>query len=522
MLLRIYTHGDTMPTEQAKRSPARRSELSVSETIDAAQAWHDAMNTGLQTGARVLCHWKSLIGPTTAPGCYRGPYLAFSPRTDYEVCLVEVARTGSHSLPKAMVRPEVVPTRSGDGAGFHARVRLPVPSRSYLVLDHVKLEALKHWVDALQSVPCEWLALLEEAHRILSHEQALQSLTIKALMAHIRKNPVLGAATDEETVRQAVERWRAREHGAFPPQPNQSPTGFSQWARLMMDSLAREKRQESHALIELAEGFGRTLGCKPLRLQLNASGRAEVWLTVPDVDQDDRLGPWVWCDRWMFQPSRGGEWRFNSQGRTPRRDVLPTNAHSSVTVIHEWEHAAPWRGRVSPGLLSHDQRLRLMALIENSVSSWNDSRGFWGEPGVIFEAFGQQAVTSTSLIGARLIGSLYRPQSDDIVGLVAVNIAPLLDAYRHADAPLRRAIEVWASLRRINLQAEEPAPVVHVVSGTTALKLFEKHSILQLRGATKHLSEAIDRRALALNQLPSGSVRYMPAPFVTWLRRWTS
>ncbi|TAL63592.1 MAG: hypothetical protein EPN79_15660 [Burkholderiaceae bacterium] len=470
------------------------------------------MNASLAPGSRLLCDWDTLLTPDTAPACFRRGEQLHHPQSRFGVAVA--TRADQSTIVRA-------PIGATDHAKqFLARVALDkAEPQSYLVLDLVDPRALQQLLAAAAASDQSDVVVTRLLHEALAHlerEDALQAPAVAALMAAAEERRIVGRRTVADAVSDAVRRWRVREKGKLPPAPD-SP-GFEDWLRIMLDGLARQY-QHADSVVAAAESMGRSMGIEPLRAQTNAAGRVEVWMTVPDVEQDDRIGPWVWVDRWVLKTVGSGHWRVDT-GRQSSRDLLPMTPSGAVSLIHEWPEAMRWKGLTAPGGLSPTQREDLIELVDRSADAWKGDDLLWGDPD---EAFGAVVYRNKPGPGVatRLVGAVYRPDIGDIVGILLTHTAPVLYAYRTGSKELQRAIERWAPTHLVDLSSPEPVPEITAMSGSKLMRLFASAPVLHAPGKPRQVSDDGRHTAVATSLAlgDPAAYRYVPECFASWIDR---
>lgn len=471
--------------------------------------WLQEVNGRLRSGSRVLCDWVAMLTPQSAPACFKDGVQTHVPGLRYEQARVHL------SDGRPFVRVDVQPL-SLTNPRLQARVWLEhAQIGSYLVLDDLELATIPASHDGATEHQA-WYSLLVNARQVMIREARQVQQCVDALDAMTKVLPdEIAASISSEMIAFSVRRWRHRENGALPPGPTSEQ--FGDWSRQMLDSLVRQQNATA-PVIDLAERMGRSMSRDPLRAQLNAAGRVELWLTVPVDERDERLGPWVWAERWMFKVGRDGLWRKDTS-RPTARDVLPASPSHAVSLIHEWPAARRWQGLHAAGGLSPGQREQLIELIDRSAAEWTTPEAPWGNPDEVFGAVVIRGKQALPALAARLVGAVYRPSIGDIVAIMAVQSAPVLFSHHRGSRATRAAIERWASGRDLSLSRKEPPVEISAISGLRALRLFRDGSVIHTRGkprsiaANEHLSAI--RSSLALDD--PEAVRYVPAVFDRWL-----
>ncbi|WP_338811165.1 hypothetical protein V2V90_23805 (plasmid) [Agrobacterium leguminum] len=327
--------------------------------------WIKSRNAYLRSGSRVLCNWRSLMDPTTAPSAcfaYRRDTgfdrryepaenisLAIAYREAQSIC-VDVAVSGySYS-------------RRGDGnRTFNCKVNLTKAPGSrwghteeaYLCLDAVKPEEL-HWYIHNRGARRDHIAYIRFFKHALKHvqaERAAEADTRRRLRQALADGRVATGEDAEAIIDQAVVAWRAANRGKpLPAFDGETPP--DSWKSLLdqMYMLAGEGAR----MVEDIATFARDIGLAPLRLILSGEAKTVLYAAPSPDECDDRLEPYAWVHRITVE--RGKTKMLEKARRWAR---LPRLAVSETT-LHEWEAAAEWSQRHSD-FSSPDHKARVLA-----------------------------------------------------------------------------------------------------------------------------------------------------------------
>lgn len=241
-------------------------------------------------------------------------------------------------------------------------------------------------------------------------------------------------------------------------------------------------------------------------------------MTMQDSAQDDRLAPWVWCERWPLKSTRDAGWQVDS-GRSVVHEVLPSTPAGGVTILHEWDAAAGWRGRHVPGGISPEQREQLMTLVDDSAATWRDG-DLWGDPSVLFERASTSGDRPGTQLDMRLLGTVYRPSLDNLFAIVAMLPLPWLHAYTQSrGTPLHATVATWAQQQQLNVQRDAPQSEMGLVLASQALRIFKANPAHAL--VSGRPSPAVPRllgieHRLGLDE--PGAITYLPTHFQRWMK----
>lgn len=305
--------------------------------------WMSAKNEYLSPGSRVMCMWRDVMNPDTAPGAvkygddYRHRWLAH-PRKSFSLAVA--FKEGEYICVKAPVRRDYgdaefeakvfLTSRKGEGERHRA-------DEGYLVLDAVKADELETYIHDRESRK-DWLAyvrLFKAAVNHLREEEKQEAEAREAMRKAMADGGVGDPGRAGSLIDQAVVAWRAAHRGAALCQPS-SPEFLKLLDQIY--ALAHADRDWGKAG-ELVESMGR----KPLRLVLNGKNTLSVYVTPLPAESDDRLWPMAWAVRIDLRRTKSGD--FAEAQRSWR--LLPV-ATASESTLYEWPEASAWKGRETP------------------------------------------------------------------------------------------------------------------------------------------------------------------------------
>lgn len=322
------------------------------------QDWIESMNAYLRSGSRVLCNWRELMNPETAPGACKARSGTYSERFDriYEPkkgvdVSVAIAFKDAGDL---CVDVEVTGNSLSTGADrtFTCKVSLLKSAAStwghidlpFLCLDAVQPEDL-HWYIHNRDTRrnhLHYIRFFKRAAKFIEAERAGEMQTRQQLIKAMSDGGI--AAPDErlEIVNQAVIAWRAANRGkALPSGDGRSP---SAWKSLLdqMYMLAGEGQRRTAEV----EAFVRRLGLEPLRLVISGTAQLVVYAAPKAHERDDRLEPHAWVHKITLELKKAV---YSEKSR--RWISLPAKS-ASETTLHEWEGAQDWStlGSLFPSL----------------------------------------------------------------------------------------------------------------------------------------------------------------------------
>lgn len=346
-------------------------------------SWIESKNAYLTSGSRVLCHWRELMNPDSAPAAckvsgrdsysYHHTYLP-----EHSISLAVAQQRGDEIGVSAPV--------SGTGyayreRSFQCKVSITRYERSswsekeslgWLCLDAVSPEELDYYMRSRQGRARHlfYIRFFKHALKLLGEERASQAPTREAMLKHAGQ-----CRTAHALVEQAVLAWRAANRGASLPsaQDWERVGGLSEALSALM---AGGKPQD-----EWAERFAQANNLTPLRLVVTGQGKFVLYAALAPEARDDRFEPHAWVERIRLRANRGG---FVAEGRTSV--LLPAVVAAESTLV-EWGQCQQWLGRSSLFGSCEDKGRAF-----ERVEQWRQMLGQWVGPSdqsrtALYEAF---------------------------------------------------------------------------------------------------------------------------------------
>ena len=326
--------------------------------------WLEEKNSYLRSGSRVLCKWRELMNPDTAPGvCKVIRYDNYSferrytPKDSMDVAIagssgkdicVNVEVSGySYSVNKDRI--------------FNCKVNISKfksrkwgnTDQAFLCLDAVQPEEL-HWYihnrDA-RSDHISYIRFFKNALKHIRQELVDQQDTRQRLAQALVDGNIAAPDERENIINQAVIAWRAANRGKPLPAFHNGEAPAS-W-RSLLDQMYMLAGEGQRKVAEI-EAFVHSLGYQPLRLVLSGAAKLVVY-AAPSADEcDDRLEPHAWVHRITVEK---GKTKYLEKVR--RWVSLPKQA-ASETTLHQWEGATEWCDRQS-AFPSFERKADMMA-----------------------------------------------------------------------------------------------------------------------------------------------------------------
>jgi len=330
------------------------------------EKWIKEKNAYLCSGSRVLCNWKALMDPATAPAaCYTfnrgdGNQRGFGLRyNSSERMSVAIAYRGGKSLyVDVAVSGE---TRDFEDRSFNCKVKLVESEwehyneeQPFLCLDAVQPEEL-HWYiynrDA-RSNHLFYIRFFKHALKFLKEERDLEQDTRRRLAQALADGAIATGDEASAIIQQAVIAWRASHRGK--PLPRfENGIAPAAWKSLLdqMYILAGEGQRRT----EEAAAFVTELGYTPLRLVLSGKGKLAIYAAPSLSELDNRVEPHAWVHRITIER---GKTRFLEKSR--RWAILP-KVSASETTLHQWPETDAWIDKAT-AFPSFERKQDLLAL----------------------------------------------------------------------------------------------------------------------------------------------------------------
>lgn len=307
--------------------------------------WINEMNSYARSGSRMLCNWRRLMNPETAPGACRnyprgeGFDFRYQPANDKDVVIAY--RAGQNLYVDIDVSGYSY--KSGDRA-FTCKVNLSKAKDgreddlSRLCLDAVKPDDLRWYIHNRDSRSghLTYIRFFKQALKYILAERETERDSRERLSLALHDGDIAHGAEATRLVDQAVIAWRAANRGKPVPVYGESAAA---WKSLLdqMYMLAGEGERQ----VEEVEAFIVGLGYRPLRMVLSGGAKVVVYAEPTAEERDDRLTPHAWVHRITVE--RG---KAQYAEKTRRWALLPAS-EASETTLHQWPEASEWAGRSS-------------------------------------------------------------------------------------------------------------------------------------------------------------------------------
>lgn len=322
----------------------------LGEDRPSLKEWLKDKNAYLRAGSLVLCYWRELMTPESAPAACKGDYgrggsyhisRSYMPEADCGVALVQ--REGKDLFVR--VKVEGYSHNAGSDRSFNCKVSLSrfrpdfANSLAYLCLDAVRPEELTWYLSNHESRTDHifYIRFFKRALRFLQAERTKESATRLVLLGALRSGNIAEGKEALELIDQAVIAWRAANGGAaLPDSQNQNS---KEW-KALLDQMFAISQNGQHFQQEAA-ALAAKHGYTPLRLVLSGSAKYLLYAAAKADEQDNRLEPFAWVHQLTLDRGKKG---FTVKAR--RWTLLPPVA-AAETTLHEWPEAQEWAARKS-------------------------------------------------------------------------------------------------------------------------------------------------------------------------------
>lgn len=329
--------------------------------------WIAEKNAFMRSGSRVLCHWRVLMDPDTAPsackalhhGLREGVERHYGPAHDMSVAIVK--RSGDTLCVSVPVSGYSYSTSSTREFNCLVNITRFIPYRwnedadlGFLCLDAVRPEEV-HWYIHNRFARRDHMTYIRFFKQALKHlllEQDAEAPTRQKMAAALQEGGIGTEATRNDIIQQTIAAWRALNRGKSLPRYDGAtpPEGWTQ----LLDQMYMLAGEGTRRISEI-EGFVAALGYSPLRLVLSGAATLAVYVAPLEAECDHRLEPHAWVHRITI--ARG---KLKTIEKSRRWALLPDQI-ASESVLYEWDDAKAWAGRKS-AFASHARKQEVLAL----------------------------------------------------------------------------------------------------------------------------------------------------------------
>lgn len=344
--------------------------------------WMKEKNARAQSGSRLLCYWKTLMTPETAPGAVRlienrgvhsRDWIEYDYMPDEKSGVVIAYREGADLKVQVQVHGETneYKKRSFLASVNVSKYRTDHGGFGFLCLDDVTPEEIDYYLYTRNGrrAYIHFAKLLVAARAILRADLANETPMRRALIDAMQQGGVqFDGAEESDAVRTVVRQWRASRRGAPVPNDRSTPDFHAAWTS-MMDQLwiiAGKGRDRTKAAQDIAAAEGRTA----LRLTLSGRNRLYLYATSTPDEHENLLGTHRWVCRLTLEELK------TKVTVVDRRQVLMPAVDPKESVLYESPDAKAWADPKLDHQLTYEQVRGLRDL--GKIASTRASK--WLEP----------------------------------------------------------------------------------------------------------------------------------------------
>lgn len=274
-------------------------------------------NSVLQSGSRVICHWRELMDSTTAPGAVKlrethhsgrslQEEVRYRPDNKYDTV---IARKKGKSLVVDIPVKATIWSNNPDRT-FNCLVNLSEYKGNtvgYLCLDDVDPEDLQWYINA-RSVRGDFLQYMQTfkaAVKYLREERERETESRQWLSDMLMDGKIVSTPADAmDVVNRAVIGWRAANRGdplPLLPELKQSGKPYKELLELMYQLAGNAERQIEPILAYCGER-----GISVVRAVIGKRSKLQVYAEPLPEELDNRASPFSWVHKITFKTGRNG------------------------------------------------------------------------------------------------------------------------------------------------------------------------------------------------------------------------
>lgn len=338
------------------------------ENRPTVQAWIQAKNGYLRSGSRVLCQWRELMNPDTAPSACKanarhdGFDFRYYPAHDLDILIAyQEGASLCVDIPVSGYSYEC------EERTFNCKVNLSkfrmhhwkTNDLPWLCLDAVSPEDLRWYIQnrGNRQDHLYYIRFFKRALRFIEQERLEEQPTRLRLLQALEDGRIATGAAARDIVDQTVIAWRSAQRGK--PLPHATLDHPAKVWKTLLDQMyliAGTGQQQADQVAEFVRG----LGYEPLRLIVSGANRLVMYAAPRPEERDDRLVPHRWVHRIVLERTKTGFAVKN------RRWVHLPKSTASETTLHEWEAAAIWLSG-NDAFASYEHKQNALAVTEHWV-----------------------------------------------------------------------------------------------------------------------------------------------------------
>jgi hypothetical protein len=276
--------------------------------------WFIEKNSALRSGSRVICYWKDLLTPETAPALRAidndrvhskgepvseegGSAVKIVYRDGQDLCVDVRSLRSSWTREPTSFNAKVVLTNVGKHSYYRTESKLSDRGlqAGFLCLDAVRADDIEQYVysrvDRVDHIG--YIRLFKRATAFLRAEEQRQRETREYLIASVEASPIFGDQAPgfaRSAVLDAILTWRAANRGAELP-------GIDEKARLkgILDLVYRDAQSEG--LRGRIEAFAAENGLQALRGAISGRNKAVLYRVATAMERNGYPAAFPWVKR---------------------------------------------------------------------------------------------------------------------------------------------------------------------------------------------------------------------------------
>lgn len=335
----------SLPMQEEIFRPVSDEEYALGTGRPDFYSWLEEKNKLAQSGSRLLCIWKKVMTPESAPGAVVRRHgtsnydeFRYEPTEKFGVAIA-YARGDSVRV-RVSVKGESWQRRGRDivKRDFDCQVDIGEYEKhgssrgefGYLCLDNVTPEEINYYIytrygrrDYVNYVP-----ILVAARELLQKDAAREAPLRERLYQAVKDGGVqLEGVEAQRAIGEVIRQWRAAHRGEPVPLPKSKD--YVDEERSMLNQLwvlAGHGRDRKKLAEEIATAEGR----RPLRLTLSGKNRLYLYATARTDEEESLLGPHPWVARLALSDLK------TKMSVSARTHIILPKLDASESVLAEW------------------------------------------------------------------------------------------------------------------------------------------------------------------------------------------
>ncbi|EPB6376199.1 hypothetical protein ACRQ68_003520 [Escherichia coli] len=371
-------------------------------------------NSYIQPGSRLLCNWRELMTPRTAPGAVKedSGYSVYSFIADPEdnVSAAVVYRQGD------TLAVDVAVKRFSTDKMFNCKVNVSAysPWRSgeaelaYLCLDAVGPEELTRFIQQrkFRSNHLFYIRFFKAAIKFLEQERENELPHRQYLLAAMQDSGMHLPGNIQELIHQCIASWKTGNRGVSLAVGMSTEKG----RQALLNQLYRLTQGASEMVSVIQEHVAAS-GSQLLRAGVNSSGNYVAFIAPKPYECDNRLEAHAWVHRVVYAT---GKRNIRETGRS--WVSMPERSASEITLWEDEEQSRKWYS-MTPVFSSWTEKQKLFEMCEKGAGllkgamgtpddeEYGDLLEMWGDAYIACNASGEHVTTPDMFLPVGLIKS---------------------------------------------------------------------------------------------------------------------